>query len=370
MAGFEFEARLRLELREAARREERRGRLARFAAAVRSVLPAVGHSALPATAVAAAIAAAIAVAALFLLSGTEQRAVAPPEEVAEFAVADSLGETVAAYGSVWMNDTSRSELLRVDPDSRRVTARLPVSGEVFVTSGAGSLWVLQKGSPAGAGFHGPLLRIDPGTDEVTARIPLRTPAGQPFLGDEVLSARDALWVGGGMDGALRIDPRTNRVTGAIALPGDYVKADFALWRGDLWALMADGRLLQFDTSTGAKVSEVRLALPPASRALGSAGDALVTTVPGGLARIDPYSGRVLWSRRLGQDLDTYQTEAGGLIWARSSGRVHDRLHALDPDTGGVLTNLELHDFSGAGIAAIDDELWLTTIGGKVVILRR
>jgi outer membrane protein assembly factor BamB len=150
----------------------------------------------------------------------------------------------------------------------------------------------------------------------------------------------------------------------------YVETDFALWRGDLWALTADGRLLRFDTRTGAKLREVPLALPQATRPLETAGDALLTTVPGGLARIDPYSGRVLWSKRLGQELGTYHTEAGGLIWARSSGRVHDRLHALDPDTGRVLTNLELHDFSGAGIAAIDDELWLTTVGGTVVVLRR
>jgi hypothetical protein len=369
MAGFEFEARLRMELREAAEREQRRGLLGRFVAASRSLLPAIGHSALPAAAVTATIAAAIAVAAIFMLSGTEKRSVAPPKVVAEFSVADSLGETVAAYGSVWMNDTSRAEVLRVDADSRRVTARLPVRGEVFMTSGAGSLWVLQKGSLGGAGYHGPLLRIDPRTAEVTARIPLRTPAGHRFAGDEVLSARDAVWVGG-LDGALRIDPRTNSVTGAIAPRGDYVSADFALWRRGLWALTADGRLLQFDTRTGAKLSEARLALPQATRPLVTAGDAVVTTVPGGLARIDPYSGRVLWSRRLGQELGTWLTEADGLLWTRSSGRVHDRLHALDPDTGRVLTSLALRDFSGAGIAAIDDELWLSTVGGRVVVFRR
>jgi streptogramin lyase len=369
MAGFEFEARLRLELREAAEREQRRGRLARFVAAGRSLLPAIGHSTLPAAAVTATVIAAIAVAAIFLLSGPEQRPVAPPQVVAEFSVADSLGESVAAYGSVWMNDTSRAQLLRVDPDSRRVTARLPVRGQVTMTSGAGSLWALQEGSPGGFGFQGPLLRIDPATGGVTARIRLRAPAGQPFAGEEVLSARGAVWVGG-QDGALRIDPRTNRVARTVALPGDFVRSDFALWRGGLWALTADGRLLRFDTRTGARMGEVRLALPQASRPLETAGDALVTTVSGGLARIDPYSGRVLWSRRLGQDLDTVGTEAGGLIWARSSGRLRDRLRAIDPDTGRVLTSLELDDFSGAGIAAIDDELWLSTVGGNVVVLRR
>jgi hypothetical protein len=136
-------------------------------------------------------------------------------------------------------------------------------------------------------------------------------------------------------------------------------------RGVLARLLRAGR-----SSPPFTRGEVPVALPQAARSLGAAGDALVTAVSGGLARIDPYSGRVLWSRRLGQDLDTYATEAGGLIWARSSGRLHDRLQALDPDTGRVLTSLELHDFGGAGIAAIDNELWLSTVGGKVVILRR
>jgi hypothetical protein len=70
MAAFEFEARLRVELREAAERAQRRGRLARFVTAGRSLLTGVGHSALPAAAVTAGVAAAIAVAVPFLTSGT------------------------------------------------------------------------------------------------------------------------------------------------------------------------------------------------------------------------------------------------------------------------------------------------------------
>jgi outer membrane protein assembly factor BamB len=116
-------------------------------------------------------------------------------------------------------------------------------------------------------------------------------------------------------------------------PGGDVGSDFALWRGDLWALTADGRLLGFDSRTGAKRSEVPLALPQASRPLATAGGALVTTVSGGVARIDPFSGRIQWSTHLDQVKAV--AEAGNLIWARSSGRVQDRLYALDPKTGGV-----------------------------------
>jgi hypothetical protein len=377
MAGFEFEARLRIELREAAERAQRRGRLARFVAAGRSLLLGVGDSAVPAVAVVAALAAAIAVAVPFLRSGAEQRSVAPPEVVAKLTVAESLGSTAAAYGSVWMDDTSRNELLRLEPDSRRVSARLPVRGEVAIAAGAGAVWALQEGSPRGGyELHGPLLRIDPSTNRVTARIALRTPEGRPFAGFEVLAGPDYIWVGG-PSGALRVDPRTNRVTQAVVPPNKllgsdcdcFPSPDFALSRGGLWAITADGRLLRFDTRTGNTVSDIRVALPRAADLSGGPGDALIATLPGGLARIDPSSGRVVWRTRVGERVSPW-TEAGGLIWARSSGHVRDRLSALDPDTGRILTTVELDDFSGTGVAAIDDELWLTTGGGNVVVLRR
>jgi hypothetical protein len=369
MATFEFQASLRMQLREAAEREQRRGLLARLGAAGRAVLPGVGHSLLPAAAVTATIAAAILVAAIFLMSDSEQRPVAPPEVVAEFSPADSVGATFGAFGSVWLGDTTRDELLRVDPDTRRVVARLPVAGEVALGVGAGDLWALQAGPGRGGfGLGGPLLRIDPSTNRVTARIALGTVAGQPFAGYEVLDGRDEVWVAG-PSGALRIDARTNRVTRRIAAPDQLISTHFALLDGDLWAITEDGRLLSFHTRTGSPVSNVRLGLPEAFDLSNGPGDSLIAAAPGALARIEPYSGRVLWRTRLGPTVDVW-TAAGGLIWVRSSGRGRDRLSALDPDTGRVRTSVELEDFGGAGIATVDDELWLSTVAGNVVVMRR
>lgn len=369
MAPFEFQASLRMQLREAAEREQRRGLLARLAAAGRAMLPGIGHSLVPAAAVAATIAAAISVAAIFLMSDSEQRPVAPPEVVAELSLADSVGATFGAFGSVWMADTSRDELLRVDPDSRRVVGRLPVAGELALGVGAGSLWALQEGrSRGGFALNGPLLRIDPSTNRVTARIALGAIAGQPFAGYEVLDGRDEVWVAG-PGGALRIDPRTNRVTQAIAAPDQLVSTHFALLDGDLWAITEDGRLLSFDSRTGRTVSDVRLGLPEALDLSNGPGGGLIAAAPGALARIEPYSGRVLWRARLGPTVDVW-TAAGGLIWVRSSGQGRDRLSALDPETGRVMTRVELEDFGAAGLAAIDDELWLSTVAGNVVVMRR
>jgi hypothetical protein len=369
MTAFEFQARLRAELGAAAEREQRRGARARVAAAARSLLPALGRSAPAAAAVLVAAVAAVVVASVVLVSGGERRAVAPPKVVAQRSFADSLAATVAAYGSVWMSDRSGGELLRVEPHTLRVTARLPVGGEVSIAAGAGSLWALQEGSRnPGLDFRGPLLRIDPTTNRVIAKVPLRTPDGKPFAGFEVLANGGQIWVAG-LGGAVRIDPRTNRVTTAVTAAGRLFTSDFALVPGGLWAMTSAGRFRAFDPSTGARLRDMPLVIDGVSRFQGSAAGALIATVPGGLARVDPYTGHALWRAHIGERANEW-TEAGGVIWARSSGPRRDRLSAVDPKSGRILTSVELDDFGGTSVAAIDDELWLGTTSGNVTILRR
>ena len=369
MAAFEFQLRLRAELGAAAEREQLRGGRARAAAAARSLLPGIARSA-PAVAFGlAAVVAALVVAGVVLVSGGERRPVTPPEQVDQRSFADSLGVVVAAYGSVWMSDTNRGELLRVDRHTRRVTARLPMQGEVSIAAGAGSLWVLQKGSArAGSEFGGPLLRVDPRTNHVLAEVPLRTPDGKPFTAFDVLGEGSHIWVGG-PGGALRVDPRTNRVTAAVAPAGRLFTSHFVLVRRALWSMSTDGRLRAFDPSTGRKLRDIPVAVDNVSDFRGAPGGALFVTVPGGLARLDPLSGGALWRAGIGERA-TAGAEAGGMIWARSSGPRRDRLSALDPKTGRVLTSVPLDDFGGTFVTAIDDELWLSTGAGNVTILRR
>jgi hypothetical protein len=376
MTAFEFEARLRTELREAAEREQRRGVLARCAAAARALAPPIGQSLSMALAVATVVL--IAVAAVTLISRTGHHSVARPKVVAHLKMGESLGSPIAAYGSIWLSD-GRDALLRIDPNSRAVTARLPVRGDATAAAGAGALWVLQEGppaaplhqgpEPAGYPYRGPLLRIDPSTNRVTARIPLRTPEGEPVDGFRVLADGHHVWVTT-RKGALRIDPQSDTVTTPIWSRFQFVGSDFALSPDGLWARTADRRLLRFDPGSGALLSSVRLALGQTGDAplVTRLGDGLAASVPGGLARVDPHTGRILWRRQVGQRLSGW-TELGGLIWARSSGGTRDRLSALDPNTGRILTSVGLADYAGSGVAAVDDELWLPTVGGTVEILR-
>jgi PQQ-like domain len=363
---FEFETRLRLALRDAADRRQQQRIPARVIAAAPSVVGAL-----------AAVIAVLAVSAIFVVGlHGPARPLPPPEVVARLRLADSLGDaTVAAFGSVWLDDTTRNQLIRVDARTRRVVARLPVRGNVDPAAGAGALWVLEGG--LGYDFSGPLLRIDPRTNRVTARIPLRTPAGKPFVAaGSLLGGAKDIWVFGQV-GVLHIDPRTNRVTYAIG--GNAAPDSLASFGGDLWMLSTDDRLLRFDARSGARIWQTRIAVPHAS-GLGTAGGALISTAPEALVRLDPFTGRVLWQTRLpgtsSPELASpalYSVQwvyAGGLIWAESSALPRDRLAALDPNTGRVITSVALSDFGTVGVASIGSELWLPTAAGKVAVLRR
>lgn len=383
MAGFEFETRLRLALREAAEREAERGRAGHAMARGGSMWVMTRRSFVPAAAAVLATLLALAVATVFLTRPDPQReAVHPPKVVARFALGESLGGTVGAYGSAWVADTGSDRLLRVDPDSRRVTARFPVEGDVAMAPAGGTLWALNK-PPAATSLGDLLLGIDPGSNDITARLRLRTPSGAGLFGGDLAADQNSLWVLGETAswhndfslGLMRLAPQDRRATVAFVLPGGLGRVGIALRRDGLWAITADDRLLRYDARTGEKLSETRLDLPasqfakPAPGHLQFAGDTLVTSIPGGLAGIDPSAGRVVWRRHLGRTVNAW-TEAGGVIWAAVSSRGPDRLVAVQPDEGRVATSVGLDAFSTAGIASVDDELWVTTAGGEAIVLER
>jgi hypothetical protein len=107
------------------------------------------------------------------LSGPELR------EIHRLVIADVSQDHQAAFaaGSLWIADPTRDELVRIDPPSARVVARIPVRGAdpdntgFSFLAGAHSIWVLGDG----------MQRVDPATNRV-----LRV--GPPTETSEVTSA--------------------------------------------------------------------------------------------------------------------------------------------------------------------------------------
>ena len=220
---LDLENRLWEQLEAAAGREAARGRMARGAAGFRSAIRP--QHLRPAAALIAVVAVAVLVVAL--VPGRAR----PQWHVERFGVAGAqLGAAVSGHGALWSFDEQSGQVLRFDPRSHRVIARVALPGsitEAALASGRGAVWVvpaapIRHSSPAPAHPRpATLLRIDPRTNRVVARVVLRAPDGSTLRPVDMVAVAGALWVWG-EGGAQRIDPSRNRVAAAIRIPGEKV----------------------------------------------------------------------------------------------------------------------------------------------------
>jgi streptogramin lyase len=265
------------------------------------------------------------------------------------------GAIAPGFGAVWANDADTGELLRVDPDSRRVLARVPIGGSGFLAVGADAVW---------ATANGRLLRIDPRSNRVSARIPLG-------LGARALAAvsadRGVVWVITPLE-LLRIDPRHNAIERRIPLDRQGFQArDFTSAPSHLYVLRADRVLLAFNASTGALESTTRLALD--GLLLGAADGAVMLASGSDVAAVDARSGRPLWRADLGAARINAGFVAGPNTWLHVTDSGRDRLVRLDARDGGVTGSLTLPEFGVADLAAVDGAVWIVSPNGHLTIAR-
>jgi YVTN family beta-propeller protein len=180
----------------------------------------------------------------------------------DLSVGDSAGLAVSPNG-VWIEDGA-STLLRVAPGTGTVIQRLRLGhGIDGVTVGAGSIWVT-RGSPA------TLLRVDPQTGQVTARIPIAMTRGAtaPYpIG--VAFASGFVWVLNGNTGTVsRVDPALDAVTATVPRvslnPIRIVAGMGAVWVADA----ADDAVERIDPATARVTRSVTVGGLPASLAAG------------------------------------------------------------------------------------------------------
>ena len=158
-------------------------------------------------------------------------------------------------GSVWVGGLGSGDVIRVDPGSGKLLARVTVGARVFNLAAApGAIWAIDNALSTA-------VRIDTKTGKVTTRVPV---GFQPYdiewgfrsawvanagdgtvwritngkvvkkikVGTEpngLTAYRGALWVSDHTLGkVVRIDPATNTITGTVKLPG----ADWVTGLGD------------------------------------------------------------------------------------------------------------------------------------------
>jgi hypothetical protein len=353
MTNPDFQTQLRLQLRDAARREERRSALALPTGWWRGASPVLAAAAVTLLVVA------IVLAGLALRGPNPDRSAAP-KAVERLAVAGSLGPVVSAFGSVWAVDPV-GRLIRLDPATREVLGSLEIPERTAVAVGGGSMWVGDAETE--------LLRIDPRTGRIVARIPWRTPGGEQFVAFDLLFAGRYAWALG-PDGLLRIDLRRNVADRAVPLETGGLIRGAALRDGSLFVIGRDDRLLRLDARTGARLGATRVNWPVQAGLGADRGVTLTwTMIDGRLARVDLATGRELWVRTVG-GRPGWWTAAGQYVWVHvSTGHGRDHVVRLDARTGRVLGKVQLPDLGVTTMTVANGQLWVGTPNGQIDIVR-
>ena len=197
---------------------------------------------------------------------------------------------VTGFGSVWSVDCTGVKLLRIDPASGRVTARIPLpgtapEGEGLITIDGSAVWVPATSENLSGGL---LVRIDPGTNSVVGTVRL------PYDSSGAAAGFGSVWVTGARTATVyRVDPATNAVVAKVRVHGS--PRFIAAGAGGVWSLnQQDGSVSHIDPATNRVVATVRTKVPGSGGCIAAGAGRVWVTMPGTpLSEIDPRGNRIV-----------------------------------------------------------------------------
>jgi hypothetical protein len=357
---------LRRDLVEAAERQQHRGRAAR---AARPLHPRAWSP----TALAGAAAAAAAIVAVVVALTT----LAPPPEpsAAKIVTTVHLGgqprDAALAGGSLWIADFE-GRVLRLDPTTRRVRARIPVSGSPVAVAGDGDVvWVMSNDDTAG-GASSHLFKLDARSGRILARVPVNG------LGGRIEAGAGGLWLfpdrhSGDLE---RIDPKTFERTAFVPRTGarltQGVSSGLAVSGRSVWTRQRRS-VLEIDGGSGRVVSRVN-GVPPAkqydtARTLLADGDGVWAVGPtdGVLYRVE--GGRIMQRIAVGATAGVV-ARVGSTVWvsATRGPTGGNQLVRIDPDDGKVIQRVDFGFAVPQALVPVGKDLWVITTGGEAKLL--
>jgi outer membrane protein assembly factor BamB len=300
----------------------------------------------------------------------------PAHKVTTIGVGKALSDSATGFGAVWTYDVSNRRLLEVDAATHRVVRALAVPGpfvDVAVATGAGAVWAVpaKDSGHTDAGIPNRplvLVRIDPQSGRSTAATPIRVPGGDAVTPFGIEAADTGVWVWG-QKAAVRVDPRTSRVTGAIQIPGDAIRG-FTVAGGSVWVATDGKRLLRYDARSGRRTG----AFPgrPLNHSISLLATPAAVVIDGGHGTLfarDPASGRLIWEAHTAGAVRSI-VYTGDRIWTltTSATRPTDELVALNPGNGRAVARIGLPTAGGVALEAVGRDLWVTDHDGDLHIV--
>jgi virginiamycin B lyase len=266
-----------------------------------------------------------------------------------------------AFSSVWISDYGVEAVLRLDPKTRTVVARIPIKKPcAAMGAGFGSVWVASCSGKT-------IERIDAATNAVVASIPL------PLADDEgeasIAVGEGGVWVLSDPKGILaRIDPASNLVVARIDVkPFSYAAmAGFgAVWitnTGPKGSKEA-GSVQRVDAATNRVVVTIPVPSQPRFLAVGEGAVWTLNQGDGSVSKIDPATNRLAATIGVGVPGSGGDIAAGeGAVWVRAT-RI--MLSVIDPKTNRVVESFGPPQGSGA-VRAGQGIVWLSAHDVKKV----
>jgi YVTN family beta-propeller protein len=234
--------------------------------------------------------------------------------------ADWMG---VGFGALWVPNVQTSELVRIDPQLRKVAAQIPIGNGRYrgVAIGTDAVFIPNTGDDT-------ISKIDPTTNNVTATFPVR------LNGDSegaIGVTKDALWV--------------------VTDPGSFNRKAV---------------LSRLDLVTGATLA--RIAIPSDSHGVIAEGAFVWVTSFGNnlVAQIDPQTNTVV--RTITVDAGPrFVTSGGGSVWVLCQGT--GRVARIDEVTGAVVAVIDaMAPGPGGDIAFGEGAVWVATFGVPVTMI--
>ena len=178
-----------------------------------------------------------------------------------------------------------------------------------VAVGEGAVWVLNTERAV-------VTRIDPATKRVTGTF---KPRGFPT---DIAAGEGAVWIGNGAgkrgDGTSRIDrvdPRTQKTTHTVKLPGGEALPNWGfrgivVGAGAVWAINPDGTISRIDPDTGRRVANVDIE----ADGLAASGDEIWVLDGQAAVRIDPRTNKPGQRVEIGSPVLSAIAVGGGYVW--------------------------------------------------------
>ena len=252
------------------------------------------------------------------------------------------------FGAVWVANSAKNAVQRIDPTTNRVTAVVPIGAQPCdgLATGFGSVWAVD--------CAGALVRIDPSAGRVVARIAVTAESDEGLIA----TGEGGVWILSSLnanhDALIRIDPATNKVGTRVLVPVGSTAA--AVGFGSVWVTTAAGSSVErVDPSTGKVAATIRVHAGPRFLATGEGAVWVLNQSDGSVSRIDPDTSQVTATILVNVPGEGGCIAAGeGRVWVTMPGTP---LSTIDPRNNAVT-----EQFRGVGGDCIStgfDSIWLS-----------